>query len=632
MFDAVRNSKKLVQIFLFLIILPFAFWGVESYIRNVGGANELATVGKSKISPQEFQEALQNYGNQLRASAGDQFKPEMLESPQVRQMVLDGLVVRRLLALQAQDGRLGVSTEQLPEIIMQVPAFQEDGKFSKSKYETLLARQGMNPAIFEERLRQDMVLQQLEASVTLSSQPAKTVIGRWLALQREEREVADFVIKPDAFLGQVKLEADAAQKFYDANKSRFLTPEQAKVDYLVLNAETLGDKLAPSDADLKAWYDSHQDKFQVQEERRASHILILADQAAPEATVKAAQAKAEGLLKQLQQTPAKFAELAKQNSEDPGSKDKGGDLGVLDRRALVKPFADAAFALKDGEMSGLVRSEFGFHIIKVTGLKPGRLKPLDEVRAEVTAEAKAQAGQRKFAEMSEQFSNLVEDQSDSLTPAAEKFHLTVQSAGWVIKGGKSSTPLLNDKLLAALFSDDAIKGKRNTRAVEAGPNTLVAARIAEYKPAAQRPLEEVKAEIEKQLSLEQAGKLAQKDGEAKLAQLNKGEKTDLTWAAPHALTRATNAGLPPDTMRALFKTPAEKLPAYVGLAAPNGSYLLFKVSSSKQLPADDNKDKALSAQFARFTAEGEWLAYLAVLRERYPVKINKALLEAKDNK
>lgn len=632
MFDAVRNNKKLVNIFLMLIILPFAFWGVESYVRNVGGANDLASVGESKISPRDFQEALQEYGNRMRGNMGAQFKPEMLDSPQVRQAVLDGLIVRRLLILQAHDARLGVTNDQLPEVIQQIPYFQEDGKFSRARYEAVLAQQGMNTAMFEDRLRQDLTLQQVEASLTLSGQVARATSDRWLALQKEEREVADFALRPDAYLGQVKLEADAAQKYYDANKTRFETPEQVKVDYLVLSADALADKLAPTEAEIKAWYDSHADRYRAAEERRASHILILADKAAPAATVKAAQAKAEDILKQVKQSPANFAALAKQYSEDPGSKDNGGDLGFFGHGAMVKAFEDTAFSLKEGQISDVIRSDFGFHIIRVTGIKGAKGKPLEEVKPEIVAELKQQGGARKFAEISEAFSNLVEDQPDSLAPAAEKFQLTVQSGGWLNKGAKGTGVLDNEKVIAALFSDDAIKGKHNTHAIEIAAKTLMAAHVAEHKPAALKPFAEVKADIEKRLSLEQAAKLAQKDGEAKLEQLNKGQKLDLAWATPHALTRATNAGLPPEAMRDIFKRAADKLPGYVGLAAPNGNYVLFKVTAGKPAVADEAKDKTLREQYARFTAESDWLSYLAALRSRYPVKINTALLEAKDNR
>ena len=279
-------------------------------------------------------------------------------------------------------------------------------------------------------------------------------------------------------------------------------------------------QLAVTDAEIKAWYDGHKERYQQAEERRASHILVASEKLGKDK----AKAKAEGLLKDVVNNPALFAELAKKNSDDPGSAEKGGDLGFFGRGMMVKSFEDAAYKLKDGEISGVVESDFGFHIIKLTGIHAAKEKPLAEVRGEIEAELKKAGASRKFAEAAESFSNTVYEQADSLKPVADKFKLTVKQSGWIGRqANPANGPLANEKLMAALFSEDSVKNKRNSEAVEIAPNTLVAARIVEYKAASLQPIDGVKASIETMLRRKEAQALALKDGEARLEVLKKGE-------------------------------------------------------------------------------------------------------------
>jgi peptidyl-prolyl cis-trans isomerase D len=306
----------------------------------------------------------------------------------------------------------------------------------------------------------------------------------------------------------------------------------------VLSQEALAGQLSLSDADVRKEYDAHPERFRQGEERRASHILIQARKDAGEAALKAAREKIEGLLAQVKSNPAEFAKLARAHSQDPGSAEKGGDLGFFGRGAMVKPFEDAAFGLaKEGDVSGVVQSDFGFHIIKLAGVKAEQVRPFEEVRNEIAAELKKNEAGRKFAELAEGFSNLVYEQADSLKPAAEKYKLTVQTTDWIARNGKAPAPFNNEKLVTAVFSDDAVKNKRNTDAVDVGKGVLVAARVVDAKPAALRPFDEVKADIEKVLIQEEAVVLAGKDGEKKLAQLNKGEAVTLDWSPSHPLKR-----------------------------------------------------------------------------------------------
>ncbi|MEN9358262.1 MAG: hypothetical protein RL695_2433, partial [Pseudomonadota bacterium] len=495
-----------------------------------------------------------------------------------------------------------------------------------------VAGQGMSSQEFERRLRQEISLQQVVSAVREGGIPAHASADRWLAALQEVREVSVTQVKPEQFNAQVKLADDAAKKFYDANPKLFETPEQLRAEYLLLSQDALAGQMVVSDKEVADTYQKNIAHYHTKEERQASHILITVAKDAPEAAVKAAQTQAETLLAQVKRTPADFARLAKENSQDPGSASKGGDLGWFMRGAMVKPFEDAAFALKSNEISGLVRSDFGFHIIRLTGEKGGQVRPLAEVKNEIAADLKRQAAVKKYSELAESFTNTVYEQSDSLKPAAEKFNLPIQQSAWLGRSGNTGL-LANAKLIGALYGDDAIKNKRNTEAIEVAPNTLLAARVLEHMPAKQMSFESVKPAIEKRLVHDEASKLAQKDGEQRLARLSKGESVTTEWGAAQNVSRAEAGKLPADALRAIFKTPVAHLPAYAGLTQPDGSYALYRISQVKPYEVSAGNEaltQRLRQNYARIVAEEEFSAWLAALRGKFPAEINKSLLENKE--
>lgn len=636
MFDYIQNNRTAVQIFLVLITLPFAFFGIESFVGGSGSANTVASVGSTKISLQELQQALREQQDRMRQQFGREIPAAMLDSTEVRRAVLDNLVIQRVLALYTEKSHLVVDDAQLSDAIQSIPAFQDDGKFSRQRYDTYVTGQGMSQQEFERRLRREISLQQALGAVREGGVPVNASADRWVAALQEVRGINEAMLKPEQFVGQVKLAADAAKKFYDANPKAFETPEQSRAEYLVLSQEALAAQLTVSDKEVSDWYQAHADQYKQAEERQASHILINVAKGADEATVKAAQAKAEGILAEVKRMPADFARLAKEYSQDPGSAQKGGDLGWFQRGAMVKAFEDAAFVLKPNEISGLVRSDFGFHIIKLTGIKSEKARSLAEVRGEIVNELKKQAATKKYGELAESFSNTVYEQSDSLKPAAEKFNLTIQQSPWFGRNGTAGNgtagPFSNAKLLGALFSDDAIKNKRNTEAVETAPNTLVAARVLQYKAAAQVPFDQVKAEIEKRLVHDEAAKAAQKEGEARLAKLTKGEAVEMAWGVTRDVSRAEAGGLPGDAVRAIFKTDVSKLPAYAGASLLDGSYALYRISQVKPFAggADDPRTKKLRQEYARIVAEEDFSSWLTSLRQSFPVEINTPALDSKE--
>ena len=630
MFDFVTKNKRLIQVVLAVMMVPFAFFGLDSYTRSTGGADDVANVDGQSVTAREFNEEMRQQMDRIRGILGRTADVSSFDTPDTRAGLLDSLVDRRVIATAAVRSRLTVSDEQLREMIANMQPFQVDGKFSKASYEALLQAQNLTPAAFESKLRYDVALSQLNRALAGSAIQSRAVSERLVALGEQQREVQESLISGEGFLGKVTITEAAAKAFFEANQAEFRTPEMIKAEYLVLAAEQLGAADPVTEDEVKAAYASRASQYRQGEQRRVSHILIPAAADAKPADKEAAKKKTEGLLAELRKSPGRFAELAKQNSQDPGSAEKGGDLGVVTTGMMVKPFEDVAFKLKSGETSDVVETEFGYHIIRVTEVQAEQVKPLETVRAELTKELAKQKGTRRFAESAEVFSNLAYEQSDSLKPAAERFKLQVQRTDWIPKAAsKAAGMLANPKLLGALFSSDSILSKRNTDAIEVAPNVLVSARVVEHRAAAQLKFEEVKADIENRLRRQEASKLAQQEGAARLAELTAGKAPEVKWSATHAISRAKSEGLPPEALRQILSTDPAKLPAYIGYST-DGGYVIYRVGKVIESPAKGEKDaKAAVARIESQVGGEQFAAYVASLRARAKVEVNKANLEKK---
>ncbi|OGT01739.1 MAG: peptidylprolyl isomerase, partial [Gallionellales bacterium RIFCSPLOWO2_02_60_31] len=431
-------------------------------------------------------------------------------------------------------------------------AFQDNGKFDKKRYETALANQNMSPLMFEARLRGELIGQQMRDAYVQNGFASNGVTDNIIRLNEQQRVVSTSPVSFQPFMAQVKVDEAALKKYYEQNQKEFQVQEQAKVEYIKFSVDNLLAKAEVKTEDARKHYDEHQSDFGTPEERQAAHILIAVAAAAPQAEQDAAKVKAEQLLQQARKNPAGFAELAKQNSQDPGSAANGGSLGFFGRGMMVKPFDDAAFTLKQGEISGLVKSDFGYHIIKLLAVKPARLLPFDEAREGIINKLRQQKAVDLFAELAEKFSNTVYEQSDTLKPAADLAGAKIEQSGWLVKGAAAGEPW-TAKMLQAIFTDETVKNKRNTAAIEVAANTLVAARILEYKPAATRALDEVQEAIRQKLLHQQAMELAAKQGKMLLEQLQRGDKSALNWTAAQTVTRAQHGSLDKELVRKIFQ-------------------------------------------------------------------------------
>ncbi len=637
MFDFIRSHQRLMQLLLLVLIVPsFVFFGIQGYDRMRQQTQSVAKVGGQAISQAELDNAQREQVQRMRQSYGGSIDASVFDTPEARAQTLDNLISQRVLMVQAQKESLGTSDRKLQEAILAIPALQVDGHFDRDRYEALVAQQGMTPAMFEQRMREDLSLQQLDSAIENSVIVPKQVVDRFATIVSQRREVRPMTFKPADYASQVKLAPDAVQKDYDAHPDAFMTPESAKVEYLVLSADALAKQTPVSDQDAREFYEQNKKRYEVPEQRRASHILVAAAKDANEADNAKAKAKAEDLLKKLRATPpadvaATFAKLAKQNSDDPGSAAKGGDLDWLGRGATVPPFENALFALKDQQISDVVRSDFGYHIIELTGVKPAEVKPFDAVKGEITAEIGRQLAQKKYADAAEAFANGVYEQGDSLAPTAQKFGLTVATADKVTRtpapDADATSPLANGKLLAALFSADSIKNHHNTEAIETSPGTLVSARIVDYAPAKKRPLAEVADGIKARLVDAEARKLAVAAGQAALAKLRAGDAATVdgkSFGAPVSVSRVERSEVPQPAVTEIFRTDASKLPAFSGVEVPSGDYVVYEITALTSKPdPNPNARGALAQSISKQLGSIEFGAYLADLRRRIKVQVSE---------
>lgn len=628
MFEAIRSNKRVAQVILALLIVPFAFFGMDAYFSDSASGNEAATVGGSTISTFEFDEALRDQQDRLRESAGAQVNRALLDSPELRQAVLDNLINQRVLALYALDNRLVVTPAQLQDTIAGVDAFLEDGRFSLQRYETMLRAQGMTPASFEARLAQDVRIQQVVAAVGDAGVVPEASARRFLDAQLEERKVRELRFAAADHVAGVQVSDEQVSAFYAANPDRFEQPARLQAEYLVFDRAAVEQKIEIADEAVRAFYEGTPERFGVAEERRARHILLALDAGAEQAEVDRVMAEAGAIVERLRAEPADFADIAKEKSQDPGSASRGGDLGFFGRGVMVGAFEDAVFAQAPGQIGEPVRSEFGVHIVEVTEVKPASVRSLDEVRDEIVAELRAQEAGRRFAELAEQFANTVYEQPDSLSPAAEALGLEVRTTDWISRDGTAPAPFDNARLIAAVFGDEAIGKGNNTEAIEVASGTLVSARVKTFEAATRLPLEAVRDRIVQTLRDDQGRARAQEAGKALLASLDKGEPVEAKWGEERSVQRGAPS-LPGVAMQAVFSAAAQSLPAHVGVQLPESDYVVYRIEAVNrpELAKDDPRVQAVASQYGQLLAGRDFGAFLGELRQRYETKINPAVLQ-----
>lgn len=625
MFDLVRNNKKIVQIFLALICLPFAFFGVESYMRQDSMGDDVARVDGENISRYALDEAMREEEQRQREN-NPNFDGATFRTLENRQVVLNNLINRRLLALEIERLKMLTSDEQVRQLIASQEIFQENGTFSNTRYTLFLQSQGLTPQRFEDNVRRDLTLQQAVNGFVRSNIVADSTINHLLQLQTDKRSVETKMFLANDFLKEVQLPDDAAKNHYNANQNAFYTPERAQIEYVVFSPELIAKKTNIGDSEIQKWYEDHKTQFVVQEERRASHILIEAQDSSDEAKSKA-RAKAQSILKTLLKTPEKFAEIAKKESQDLGSRKQGGDLGFFTFDAMDENFSKAAFVLQKKQLSDVVETDYGFHIILLTDIRPERTKTLKEAKSEITEKLKNEHALQFFNENAEEFANMVYDQADSLLPVAEKLNLQIETTDWIEKNQTDHvSPFLTPEVLKRVFSKESIEEKRNTESLDIGAKTLVSARIKNFEPRVLKEFAQVEKNIAQQLRLEAAMALAK---QAALKHLQQPEK--VKWGEKFSISRFDSVmhqtALPLDVIQAIFAMPISNLPAFSSVEVSNAGTMLLRLSAIEHdLQLDEFTQNTMKTSLKSLYAERDWALWLLTLRDKYKVEINQEVL------
>ena len=631
MFDFFRKHTWLLQVILGFVVLAFigggVYQGYGSFMGDV--ATTVAKVDGHKITRSDWEQAQREQMDRIRRQMPN-VDPKLFDTPEMKRQSLDAVVRERVLLAAADKLNLQITDARLQHLFATDPQFaflrNPDGSVNKDA----LAAQGMSSEMFAQRLRQDLSLRQVLQGVSGTVFAPLSVTNAALDAMFQQREVQVQLFATRDAIAKVAPTDAEIEKFYKdpANAAQFLAPESESIEYVVLDLDALKKGITVSDQDLQDYYKANIKRYTVPEERRASHILIKVDADALAAEREKAKAKAEGLLADLKKNPGAFAELARKFSDDPGSAEKGGDLDFFGRGGLAaKPLEDAAFALEPGEISGLVKSDFGYHIVKLTAVRGGETRSFESVRPEIEREVKTQLGQKRFADAAVAFTNMVYEQPDGLKPVADKFNLELRTAQDVkrVPAPGATGALANPKFLDALFGADAIRNKRNTEAIEIAPSTMVSGRVVKYEPAHQLALADVKAKVRERLVTLQAAALERKLGVARLAELRAAPATVMPEATV-TISRAQPHDLPSKLLDAVLKAPTSALPTSIGIDLGDQGYAVAKID--KVMGRDPTTADAARAQaeYAQAWGNAESLAYYAALKRRFNVEISPGAL------
>ncbi|HET7204463.1 MAG TPA: SurA N-terminal domain-containing protein [Steroidobacteraceae bacterium] len=628
-----RISGWFAAVFLGAIAVVFIFWGIqfESTLTT-----EAAQVNGQEIPAQIVLQAWQDRQSELQQQLRDELPPELMRSEQ--QKLIDEFIDRELLVQRAHESGYRVSDRELAETLRQIPALQVDGQFSRDRYAALLRQQGRSESEFEREFRRDLESNQLRNAIAVSSFVTPAELQRRVALEGETREVAYAVIPAAAYAAQVNVTPEAVAAHYEKNRSQFMTPESVSLQYLQLNLAEIAASVEVTEEGLHRFYEENAARNETPERRKASHILV--ESGSDDA---AAKKEAEELAARVR-AGEDFAKLAREHSDDVGSKAAGGDLGWATREAYVPEFSAALFGMKDkGEITGPVRTQFGYHIIRLEDVETAHVRSFDEVRAEIEPEYRRDQAQNLFYEQSQQLADESFAALTELDSVAKKLGMTVQTVeNFTRQAGGGA--LGNDrKIIEAAFSEEVLQERQNSPPIQLGDESVVVLRVAAHRPSQQRPLEEVRDEITAQLREEGARKAAEEAAAALAKRVNAGESfVDAATAAgatptpPQAVRRTgpvseTAAPVAPELVKAVFQAPRPagegKVSAGTATLA-SGDQAVFVVSSVRAGTVDATAATELplrAQQTAQVRAAVEFSAYMEELRRTSKIERNARL-------
>ncbi|MDQ8035991.1 MAG: SurA N-terminal domain-containing protein [Pedobacter sp.] len=623
--EAFRDMVKgwLGKTLLVILVVPFAIVGLESYFAG-GGKVVAAKVNGKEILEPEVEQLVERQRQQLIAQMGPNADASKLDVQRLRKDVLNGLISKELLAQQAkQDGYL-VSDATVYKLIREVPAFQDNGKFSQARYEQMLMQIGESPASYPAKAKQELAYSMLIAGLSQSGFTTSTEMARLSALDNQKRDIHLATVPAARYLGEIKVGDDEIKKFYDSNAPLFTTQETATLEYFTLKREDFIAAAQPTEDDLKALYEEKVKSLASNEQRQAQHILITVD----------TKTKDADALKKIQDIEKRaragedFAKLAKEFSQDPGSVANGGDLGLANRGQFVPEFDKSLFSLKEGEISEPVKTQYGYHLIKLNKVQTEQASSFAALRPELEKEAKAAKAEELFADQIDKLDAAVYEASDLKEPA-EKFKLALNTSEALTRKGAAAGLLADRKVLDTAFSDDLLHEGKNSQGLHMADGSVVWLHVKEHAPAKLLPLAQIAPDVRNQLLLDKAREKAKSVAEAASKALNEGKSlaevaaaNNLSWQDFLEAGRRTQLQLP-ELLQTAYRLPRPAAgKASADILAVGPSYAVVAVSrvvdgASTLGPEVDQMRNVLGEN----RSQQEFTDYVRSLRESHKVKV-----------
>jgi len=610
MLQNIRDNSQgwIAKTIIGVIVVLMALTGFDAIIQSTSNSQNAADVNGEKITQSSLNAAVDMQRRQLIQQFGKDFDASLLDDKLLRQASLDALVDRTLLLQGAKEAGMGFSDASLDQLILQTPAFQVDGKFNAARFDQILQQQGMGRMEFRERLKQDVLVSQLQASLAASNFVTDAELENFVRLDKQTRDFASQTIHIDT--KSIDISDDELKAYYDEHKDQYMSPEQVVVEYVELRKESFFAQAEASDEELQALY--QKEIANLAEQRRAAHILLEVNDKLSDEQAKAKLAEVAERLKQGED----FAKLAEEVSQDPGSASNGGDLGFAGPGVYDPEFEKSLYALKKDEVSAPVRSSFGWHLIKLLDVQAPEVPSFDSLKAKLEREVKAQQVEQRFVEAAKELEEASFEASDLAQPAQE-LGLQVQTSGAFGREGGEGVAA-NRQVVQAAFSPEVLEDGANSGAIELDPDTTLVLRVKEHKKPTLLPLEEVSAGIRDTLSRKKASEAAKAEGEALLAQLRDGGASGKDWKVVEAATRSQE-GVEPEVLQALFRMakPEDGKSSFAGLTLNNGDYVVLRLDGVGQAKAELSAEEKTS--YRRFLAsragQQDFAAYREQLKE-----------------
>jgi peptidyl-prolyl cis-trans isomerase D len=626
--DTLKGHKWLTYLVLGSLAVIFAAWGAYGVVNlSFGGSNYAAEANGTKISLEDARGAWQRQQNMYQQRLGGAELPAPLKTA-LQSQVLEGLIRNALLDQRTQDLGYRVSRDALREAVQTEPAFQINGQYSPEAAKAALAQAGISLDTFEQELRSEVQHQQLEGGIRASGFITVGELKRITDLEGQEREVRYFVLPAEQFKSASSVDDAAVQAYYKAHLSQYMTPESDHLQYAQLRLETLAAQQSVSDADLKAAYEKDKSRLELPEKRHARHILVTGKDDA------AASALAQQVLAQVK-AGKDFGELAKQYSQDPGSAKNGGDLGWAERSSFVKPFSDALFAMKVGDVAGPVKTQFGYHIIRLDEIQAGKSKSFEEARPDLEAQVRRDHATDRFGEIQEQLQGKLLDPGADLNALAQEYQLQAGDLPAFAKGAGAPPLGAAPQLQELLFGDPPLGAGKLGGPVLLGDDRLVIVKVLQHNAPQPRPLAEVRDGIVAALGKELETKAALKAAQAAREQLAAGASFDSVVqqlkvsSDPAHFVGRSDPSLPAALRDAAFALPRPVgKPQFTALALKDGGAAVVAVSAVRSAAVHDTQAQgARQEQEAQRVGTAEVLAYVEEMRRAATVRKNPKAFE-----